>query len=105
MPYNDFRNSELPQHTNLDKDRLKRHRERIDLLSTVDDGNAVAEQVGLVHEVGGEKNHFASFPLFQNVPKMSSAVWVDSSGGFVKEYKSRISNKGDSNAEFSFLAS
>ena len=27
MPYNDLRNKELPQHTNLDKDELKGHRE------------------------------------------------------------------------------
>ena len=69
------------------------------------DGFSIRKDVGLVHEVCGEKNHFASFPLFQNVPEMSSAVRVDSSRGFVKEYKPRISDEGDSHAEFSFLTS
>ena len=85
MPYNDFRNNELPQHTNLiDKDRLKRHRERIDILSTVDDGNAVAQQVGLVHEVGGEDDGAAQLVLDQQVPDGSTRVRIHSSSRLIQ---------------------
>ena len=85
MPYNDFRNNELPQHTNLEiEDRLKRHIEREDILSTVDDGNAVAEQVRLVHEVGGEDDGAAQLVLDQQIPDGSSGVRIHSSSRLIQ---------------------
>ena len=52
--------------------------ERIDILSTVDDGDAVAKQVRLVHEVGGEDDGATELVLDQQVPDGSPGVRVHS---------------------------
>ena len=82
MPYNDLRNKELPQHTNLEW--YERAKERMHILSTVDDGNAVAEQVRLVHEVGGEDDGAPELVLDQQVPDGSPGVRVHSCGRLIQ---------------------
>ena len=68
-------------------------------------GFPVCEDVSLVHEVRGEQDHLSCFPLLENVPKMASAVRVNTCRWLVKEYKPRVPNQGDSYAELPFLAS
>jgi len=55
-------------------------------LATVDDGDAVAEQVGLVHEVGGEDDGAALLVLDEQVPDGSAGVGVHSSGRLVQHH-------------------
>ena len=69
------------------------------------DGFSVCKDIGLVHEVRREKNHFTSLPLLEDVPKVSATVRVNSSCWLVKEYKPGVADQGDSYAEFSFLPS
>ena len=86
MPYNDFKNNELPQHTNLGTGykRLFMEVQVDDILSTVDYCDTVAKQVCLVHEVGGEDDGAASLVLDQQVPDGSPGVGVHPRGGLVQ---------------------
>ena len=87
MPYNDFKNNELPQHTNLGTGykRLFMKVQVDDILSTVDYCDTVAKQVCLVHEVGGEDDGAASLVLDQQVPDGSPGVGVHPRGGLVQD--------------------
>ena len=73
--------------------------------SVAHDGFSVSEDVGLVHEVGREENHFACLSLLEHVPKMPTTVGINPSCWLVKKYKPRVADQGDSYTEFSFLPS
>ena len=76
------------------------------LLPTVDDGNPVAQQVGLVHEVSGEDDGPAGLVFDQQLPDGSPGVGVHSSRGLVQDHNSKYPSPGqtgDTTLVFSLL--
>ena len=65
------------------------------LLPTVDDGNPVAQQVGLVHEVSGEDDGPPGLVLDQELPYGSPGVGVDPGSGLVQHNHSKHPRPGE----------
>ena len=61
--------------------------------SVVDDGNAVSEEVSLVHEVCGHDDGPARLVLDQQIPNATTRVRVHPSGRFVQNYNTILNMK------------
>ena len=68
------------------------------------DGNAISQNVGLVHEVGREDCHAPLPDAVDDVPGGSAAEGVHAGGGLIQEGDTRAADKGEAQRKFSFLA-
>ena len=76
-----------------------------DDFGVVHDGDAVAEDFGFVHVVGGEDDGFAfGFDLFDEVPKVAAGLGVEAGGGFVEEENFGIVDEADGDGEALLLS-
>jgi hypothetical protein len=71
-----------------------------DDLAVVDDGEAIAKTLGLVHVVGG-KQHRATGTLkgADDIPKLAATLRVKTGGGFVEEKYLGIADEGSGDGE------
>ena len=49
------------------------------------DGDAVSQNVGLVHEVGGQQHRPSSTMTLQDVPRLATSRWVHAGRWFVQD--------------------
>ena len=85
-------------------DQLAR-RAQGDDLALVDDGDAVAEPLGLVHVVGGEKDGSAAvLQVPDDLPELAAGLGVEARGGLVEEEELGISDQRDGDGEPLLLA-
>ena len=67
-----------------------------DDLPLVDHGDPVAEPLGLLHEVGHEKDGHATVPyLFDQSPGVTAGPWVESGGQLVEHHDPRVADQGE----------
>src|SRR6266478_8670517 len=69
-------------------------------MSVIDDGEALAERVGLFHVVGGEQNCFAALVvLADDLPEEQASLRVQAGAGLVQEKDLRVVHHGAGNGE------
>ena len=69
-------------------------------LAVVDDGEAVAELVGLFHVVGGEQDGLAvAVQLAEDLPQGDAALGIEAGGGLVEEQDRRVVHHGPGHHE------
>ena len=76
-----------------------------DLFAVVHDGDTLAEALGFVHVVRGEKDGAAGgFELLDQIPKLAAGLRVEAGGGLIEKQKIGIANEGAGESEALFLA-
>jgi len=76
-----------------------------DLFAIVHNGNALAEALGFVHVMRGEKDGAAGrFELLDQLPKLAAGLRVEAGGGFIEKQKIGIANEGAGESEALLLA-
>ena len=76
-----------------------------DLFAVVHDGDALAEALGFVHIMRGEKNGAArGFELLDQIPKLAAGLRVEAGGGFIEKKKIGIADECACEREALFLA-
>ena len=76
-----------------------------DLFAVVHNGDALAEALGFVHVVRGEKDGAAGgFELLDQIPKLAASLRVEAGGRFIEKQKIGIANEGASESEALLLA-
>src|SRR5580704_3001347 len=85
-------------------DRFARTAES-DLFAVVHDGDALAEALGFVHIMRGEKDGAAGgFELLDQIPKLAAGLRVEAGSGFIEKQKIGIANQGAGESEALLLA-
>ena len=76
-----------------------------DLFAVVHDSDALAEALGFVHVVGGEKDGAAGgFELFDQLPKLAAGLRIEASGGFIEKKKIGVTDERAGQRQTLFLA-